>query len=174
MNWQNDPELQRNMQQASVRGRLLRSTLIWGPPFLASAGALLFFGFDRIVGGSEFGSTWFLVVVLTILTGLFGFQAIQSFMDFIGQPEQRTGTVTRRWARSDSLVMKTHYMRLDKLILRGDQLILDGIREGDYVEASFYPKSAVLIWVEKRDPPAETTHAEPPGANDAAERRLKL
>jgi hypothetical protein len=67
--------------------------------------------------------------------------------------------VTRRWARSDSLVMRTHYMRLDRLILRGDQLILDGIREGDYVEASFYPKSAVLIWVEKREAPEEVIKA---------------
>jgi hypothetical protein len=49
--------------------------------------------------------------------------------------------------------MRTHYMRLDRMILRGDQVILDGIKEGDYVEASYYPKSAVLIWVEKREPP---------------------
>ena len=161
MNWQDDPALQRSMQQAAVRGRLFRSMLIWGPPFLISLGAWLFYTFDRVIGGPEYGSTWFLVVVLTIITLLFGFQAIQSFLDWVGKPETRTGTVTRRWARSDSLVMKTHYMRLDKMILRGDQLILDGIREGDFVEASFYPKSAVLIWVEKRDQPEDEGAATP-------------
>ena len=153
MNWNDDPEIQRKIQEGAVRGRLLRSTLLWGPPFLIAAGAWLFFSFDRILGGSEFGSTWFLVVVLTILTLLFGFQAIQSFMDYVGKPEVRSGFVTRRWARSDSLVMRTHYVRVDRMILRGDQVILDGIKEGDYVEASFYPKSAVLIWVEKREAP---------------------
>jgi hypothetical protein len=63
--------------------------------------------------------------------------------------------VTRRWARSDSFVIKTHYIRLEQKILRGDQLILDGIREGDWVEATYYPHSAVLVSVEKRDAPPE-------------------
>ena len=88
--------------------------------------------------------------------GLLSFRrAIQSALDYFGDPKVATGRVTRRWARSDSLVVKTHYIRLDKQILRGDQLILDGIREGDYVEATFYPHSAVLLWVEKKDPPEE-------------------
>jgi len=169
MNWQDDPEIQKEMQKRAVRGRLLRSTLLWGPPFLLSLGALIFFGYDRILGGSERGSTWFLVVVLSIFTLLFGFQAIQSFLDFIGEPVTKTGLVTRRWARSDSFVIKSHYIRLEKLILRGDQLILDGIREGDYVEATFYPKSAVLIAVEKRERPAEAA-AQP----DDPESRLRL
>jgi hypothetical protein len=116
--------------------------------------------------GGDNGGTWFLVVVLAVLTLLFGFQAIQSGLDYFGDPKVATGFVTRRWARSDSLVVKTHYIRLDKQILRGDQLILDGIREGDYVEATFYPHSAVLLWVEKQDPPA-TEAAEPVEATES-------
>lgn len=153
MNWQSDPELLRKSQESSVRGRLLRSTILWGPPFLIAAGAWLFFTYDRVIGGSEFGSTWFLVIVLTILSLLFGFQAIQSFLDYIGKPDTKEGFVTRRWARSDSLVMRTHYVRVDKMILRGDQIILDGIKEGDYVEANYYAKSAVLVWIEKKEAP---------------------
>jgi hypothetical protein len=154
MNWQDDPELQARMHREKVRGRLLRSTLIWGPPFLLCLGALLFFALDRFVL-HEYGSTIFLLVVLTIFSGLFGFQAVQSFLDYIGEPVSETGRVSRRWARSDSFVIKTHYIRLGKHILRGDQLLLDGIREGDYVEATFYPHSAVLVAVEKREPPLE-------------------
>jgi hypothetical protein len=169
MNWQDDPVLLRERQKAAVRGRLLRSTLLWGPPFLASVAAFLFFAYDRAIGGSEYGSTWFLVVVLAIFVVLFGFQAIQSFLDYIGEPVSKTGLVTRRWARNDSLVIKSHYIRVEKMILRGDQLVLDGIREGDWVEATFYPKSAVLIAVEKRERPADD--APPP---DDAEARLKL
>ena len=160
MNWQDDPEIVRANQRAQVRGRLLRSTLIWGPPFLASAAALLFFGFDRAFGGPDYGSTWFLVIVLTVFTGLFGFQAIQSLLDYIGEPEVSTGFVTRRWARSDSLVMRTHYVRVGKQILRGDVVLLDGIHEGDYVEATFYPHSAVLLWIDKKEAPKAEDEAE--------------
>lgn len=155
MNWHDDPEIQRARQRRAVRGRLLRSTLLWGPPFLICAGAFVFFFIDRAFLGSENGSTWFLVIVLAVLSLLFGFQAIQSFMDFIGEPVTQTGLVTRRWARSDSFVIKSHYIRLEDSILRGDQFILDGIKEGDWVEATYYPKSAVLIWVDKREAPPE-------------------
>jgi hypothetical protein len=154
MNWQDDPELQNTMQRERVRGRLLRSTIIWMPPFLISAAALVFFTVDRFVL-HEYGGTIFLLIVLAVLTGLFGFQAIQALLDYVGDPVSETGQVTRRWARSDSFVLKTHYIRVGKHILRGDQLILDGIREGDWVEATYYPHSAVLISVEKRPPPAE-------------------
>ena len=153
MNWQDDPVLARERYHAGVRGRLLRSTLTWGPPFVLCLGALLFFGFDRAVQGGDHGGTWFLVIVLAILTTLFGFQAIGSFRDYVGEPVVARGRVTRRWARSDSFVLKTHYIRLEKQILRGDQLILDGIKEDDYIEATYYPKSAILVWVEKTDAP---------------------
>lgn len=153
MNWQDDPEIARLSHQNSIRGKLLRSVILWGPFFLASLGGLLFFTFDRAFLGGDHGGTWFLVVVLAILTLLFGFQAIQSLLDYIGKPSVASGFVGRRWSRSDSLVIKAHYIRLGKLILRGDAIVLDGIREGDYVEATFYPHSAVLVWVEKQEPP---------------------
>ena len=139
----------------------MRSLVIWGPLFLASLGALVFFAFDRAVLGGDHGGTWFLVVVLAIFTLLFGFQAVQSFLDVRSEPRVTTDFVTRRWARNDSLVMRSHYVRLGAMILRGDVLILDGIKEGDYVEATFYPHSAVLVWVEKREPPPEGVAAKP-------------
>ncbi len=153
MNWQSDPELVKARQHNGVRGRLLRSAILWTPFFVASLGALAFFAFDRAFLGGDHGGTWFLVIVLLVLTVLFGFQSIQSLLDLIGQPRVESGFVGRRWSRSDSIVIKAHYIRLGKLILRGDQMVLDGIREGDYVEATFYPHSAVLVWVDKLPPP---------------------
>ena len=119
---------------------------------------LRFRGMNAFLGGDH-GGTWFLVIVLLVLTVLFGFQSVQSFLDYIGDPRVESGFVTRRWSRSDSLVIKAHYMRLGKMILRGDQMVLDGIREGDYVEATFYPHSAVLVWVEKKEPPEAALEA---------------
>lgn len=155
MNWLDDPELQKERYHSGVRNRLLRSLIIWGPLFLASAAGLLFFTFDRAFLGGDHGGTWFLVIILAILTMLFGFQTMQSLLDLVGKPVTLTGNVTRRWARSDSFIIKTHYIRVGKMILRGDQFVLDGIKEGDTVEATYYAKSAVLIWVEKQEPPAE-------------------
>lgn len=156
MSWQDDPEVQRQIRINSARGKILRSTIIWMPLFLASLGGLLWFAYDRAFNGGDNGGTWFLVVVLAIITVLFGFQAIQSLTDYLGEPTIERGTVTRRWARNDSLVLRTHYVRIGKRILRGDAYILDNIKEGDYVEVTFYPNSAVLIWAERKDEPQAT------------------
>ncbi len=160
MNWQDDPELAKERYHSGVRNRMLRSLVIWGPLFIAALAGLLFFAFDRAFLEGDHGGTWFLVIILAILTTLFGFQTLQSVFDLVGKPVTLSGTVTRRWARSDSFVIKTHYIRIDKMILRGDQFILDGIKEGDTIEATYYPKSAVLIWVEKQVPPPETEPAQ--------------
>jgi hypothetical protein len=153
VNWQDDPEIQQQMRLRSVRGRLLRSAIIWGPLFLATLAGTLFYAADILFMDREYGGTWVLVTILGILAVLFGFQAIQSLLDFFDKPRVERGYVTRRWARSDSLVVRSHYMRLQNKILRGDAYLLAEIKEGDYVEATFFPHSAVLVWAEKQPEP---------------------
>lgn len=160
MNWQDDPELQAEKHRQSVHGRMVRSAILWTPIFLVCAALFLFYLFDTAFMDGDRGGTWVLVVILAIVTGLFGFQASQALLDLNDEPRKLTGEVTRRWARTDSLVMKSHYVRLDRLILRGDAFQLAGIAEGDYIEASYYPHSAVLIWAEKIPRPKE--EASPP------------
>ena len=47
-------------------------------------------------------------------------------------------------------MIKSHYIRLDnKEILRGNQLLLDGIAEGDRVRAKYYAHAGALIACEK-------------------------
>ncbi|MBA4181902.1 MAG: hypothetical protein C0506_15030 [Anaerolinea sp.] len=149
MSWQEDPALQAELHRQSIRGRVLRSAIIWTPIFVLFAGLFVFYLLDTLLNGGDRGGTWVLVVILGIVTSLFGFQAMQAVLDLVGEPRKRAGEVTRRWSRTDSLVMKSHYIRLDKEIMRGDAYQLAGIKEGDYVEATYYPHSAVLIWVEK-------------------------
>ncbi len=152
MNWQDDPEIRRQTQEREVRGRVLRSALMWTPIFALAGGALLFFLVDQLVDGGR--GSWFLVGVLTIFAFLFGFQSIQSLLDLWGHPRQREGLVTRRWARNDSFVIRTHYVRIDKnLLLRGDVHILDDIKEGDAVSVRYYPHSAVVVQIERIVPP---------------------
>lgn len=163
MNWHDDPEVQKQVRLRSARGKLLRSVIIWMPLFLAALAGVIFSTADILFMDREYSSTWVLVTVLTILAVLFGFQAIQSLLDFLDTPRTERGFVTRRWARSDSFVVRSHYMRLEKRILRGDAFLLAEIHEGDYVEATFYPHSAVLVWADKLKPPAAGEAAPPAG-----------
>lgn len=152
MNWKDDPEIQAEIQRRGARGSLVRTVVIWMPLFLACALATLFFLADTATGGSH-GGTWVLVMVLGVLSVLFGFQGIQAALDLRTAPREESGFVERRWARRDSLVMQTQYMRLGRHILRGEAGLLEHISEGDYVTVSFYPHSAVIVWVAKEQPP---------------------
>jgi hypothetical protein len=80
MNWHEDDEVVAAELEHSARVRVIRSAVIWTPLFLLCGGAWVFFTFDRIFL-RDYGSTWFLVVVLTVLTALFAFPAIQSWLD---------------------------------------------------------------------------------------------
>lgn len=160
MNWQDDPEIQQQLRERGVRNGILRTAIIWTPFFLVCLGALLYFLVDLLMGGHK--GTWFLIVVLGLFTTLFGFQSIQALLDLRAQPREVEDLVTRRWTRTDSLVMKSHYVRLSSgQILRGDVVILAEVREGDRVAARFYPHSAVLLSCERivEPLPAETEDA---------------
>lgn len=154
MNWKDDPEIQAEIRRRGTRGGLIRSAIIWMPLFVVCAGATLFYFVDVLTGAS-YGGTWVLVIILAILATLFGFQGIQAVMDLAGSPSEESGYIERRWSRRDSLVMHTQYLRLGRRILRGDGDMLEPIKEGDYVEASFYRHSAVIVWIEKKKAPAD-------------------
>jgi len=162
VSWQDDPELQKQMRVRSVRGKILRSAILWGPLFLTALGGTVFYTADILFLDRENGGTWVLVTIVGILAVLFGFQAVQAALDVFDKPRTESGYVTRRWARSDSLVVRSHYMRLERKILRGDAYLLAEIKEGDYVEATYYSHSAVLVWVDKRpEPPRDETQPGP-------------
>lgn len=145
--WQDDPEIREAMRRRSVRNTVLRSAVIWTPPFVVCAALLVWFFVDMLLGGGR--GTWFLLVVLTGFSALFGIRSYQSIADLAGEPQTLTGAVTRRWSRSDSFVMKSHYIRIGRQILQGDLYSLDTVKQGDRVEVTYYPHSAVIIALAK-------------------------
>lgn len=155
-----DPILAEQARQRTIRKRILRSGLFWTPLFLICGGALIFFFIDRLLGLDN-GGTWFLVVVLSLFTALTGSQSIQAIADLAGSPQTSVGEVRRRWSKLDSFVMRTHYIRLESTILRGDTALLDGIRTGDKVTARYYKHSGVLISISKLEPVEEAPVAPP-------------
>ena len=153
VNWQDDPEIQARVYEGRIRGGLIKSALLWTPCFVVVFGLLLYFLFDQLTGGGK--GSWFLLVILTIFSVLLGFQASQSLLDLRSEPIEGTQVVVRRWSKSDSLVMRTHYLQLaNKAILHGDKHILDGIKVEDTVIVRYYPHTGVLLSIEKVKPPA--------------------
>ena len=150
VNWQDDPELQARIYEGRIRSGLIRSALFWTPCFLVVFGLLLYFVFDQLTGGDK---GWFLVAILAIFSVLLGFQASQSLLDLRSAPVEATHMVVRRWSKSDSLVMRTHYVQLaNKSILHGDKHILEGIKVEDTVVVRFYPHTGVILSMEKEKP----------------------
>lgn len=153
MDWQSDPYLARLEMERRARNGLLKTAIIWTPLFLIAFGGLLW----ALIGKLFFdgGATWFLIVVLSILSFLFGFQCIQAIRDLIGGERKTEGLVTRRWSRTDSFVMRSHYIRLDtKQIFRIDQVFHDEAKAGRYVQVRYYPHTSVVIeaeWVKDED-----------------------
>ncbi|MFQ5380897.1 MAG: hypothetical protein ACE5EF_04640 [Dehalococcoidia bacterium] len=151
MNHEGDPEIQAALAEASARRSLWRTVLIWGPFFIAAFAALVFFLFDELNGGNR--GSWFLVGLLAVFSLLLGLHAGQSLRDLAGQPAELTGFVVRRWSRTDSLVMRSHYIRVEGSIFHIDRIKHGDIEEGDYIWVRYYPHSATVVQVEKREPP---------------------
>jgi hypothetical protein len=139
-------------RERGIRRRILRTALLTTPVFIALAGAWVFFLWDRITGPS-YGSTWFLVVLISLFTTLFGVQSVSALRDLFGKAREETGIVGRKWSKRDSLVFKSYYIRIERKILRGDRDVLDGIRAGDFIELRYYPHSALLVSVRKLEKP---------------------
>ncbi len=153
MRWQDDPLLAEAEGERRAHMRLVRSAVLWVPPAVVLLGAFLFFTYDRVTG-PEYGATWFLVVVLGFLGFLFGFQAMQPVLDLIGGTREVSGFVTRRWSRTDSLVLRSHYVRLETgNIFRIDPPFHLETKTGDYLSIRFYPHSAMVVEMKKVPPP---------------------
>lgn len=152
--WYDDPEIQEQERHRRVRNGLKRSAIIWTPFFLLFAGLFLFYFIDIVTGGHR--GTWVFIVILATLTTLFGVQSYQSISDLTHPTKTTTGRVTRRWARSDSLIIKSHYIRIGRQIFRGDVLVLDQVKAGSYVEVEYYPHSSVVLNLKRLpDPTAD-------------------
>lgn len=155
MDWQTDPYLRRIEMERTARNAVLRSAIIWTPFFVVALAALCWAVVDRLFIGD--GSTWFLVVVLSVLTFLFGYQSIQAIRDLVGGSRTIEGEVKRKWSRTDSLVLRSHYIRLHtKQIIRIDDVFHGDVKVGHWVSVRYYPHSAMAIECESIDDPRDT------------------
>jgi hypothetical protein len=168
--WQSDPEVMRAAAERRARMSLIRTSVFWVPIFLVTAGALLFFAFEQATGGER--GSWFLVGVLVLLSTLFGFQGLQSFFDLFTKPRVATEMVTRKWSRTDSLVIRSHYVRMGrKLIFRMHKDLHGDFKPGDWVTVRYYPHSATVIEAWKADTGEDEAEETPASYEDLKRRR---
>lgn len=158
--WASDPEVLLALEESRVRRGLWTNTIIWMPLFIVFLGLFLFFLGDLIFDFGK-GGTVFLLVIIGGLGGLFGFQGLQSVFDLIGKPRELEGFISRRWARSDSFVLKSHYIRMDKNIIRIERAFHGDLQEGDYVRIRYYPHSSVLVHADRIPAPEGQSYVSP-------------
>ncbi len=167
MNWNDDPEVQREMAHARTRRSLLMSAITWSPFFLLSLFGFIFFFIDEALGGNR--GSWFLVFILGFVTILLGYQAIQPTWDLFSKPTHVEGYVTRRWSRNDALVVRSHWIRMDnKQIFRVDRDLHGDVKQGDYLRIHYYEHSASIIELSKVAPPVPTENAAGTAETDPA------
>lgn len=157
--WSKDPALQEEIRSQGLRGGLIRTAVIWTPISLLLVGALIFFTYDEITGGDR--GSWFFVGVLTLLSVLSVTMGGAALLDLAGSPAVIEGYVKRSWTRTDSFVVRSHYIKIDKQILRVDKLLHGDVGEGDYLRVEFYKHSSIVIRLQKVAPPGrESERAE--------------
>lgn len=152
--WRSDPDIVEREHRRSVRAGIVRSAAIWTPIFAITFAGLLYFGIDRALGDGR--ATWVLLTILIVLSALFGVQSYQTLSDLRGSTKTVTDRVSRRWTRSDSFIVRSHYIRLNRLILRGDVYVLDQVKAGDTVEVEYYPHTAIIVALQRL--PESTAH----------------
>ena len=139
-------------RERAVKRSLVRNAVLWGPVFLATVCALVYFTYDRITG-PEHGGAWFLTGVLTFFSIVFLVPALGAVRDLRRGPTQVSGTVARKWTKRDSFVIKSWYIRVGRSIYRGDQETLGDIIAGDVVTLRLYRHSGVVLAIRRETPP---------------------
>jgi hypothetical protein len=158
--WSADPALRDRIMADKARGELVRTAVIWTPPFIGLGGGALFFLIDQLTG-PNYGATPFLVGLLSVFAVLVGYLSTSAWRDLAGGATQTEGYITRRWSRRDSLVIQTRYIRVGSQILRVDPVVHADLRQGDYVRVAFYSHSQVAVRIEQLPDPAAVEASEP-------------
>jgi len=127
----------------SPRGRLIRDAIIYTPIFVLCAAVLLLMVvgvIDRAIVG---------MVLLAIVTFLFGYQSVQTLRDLRERPRQFEGAVARRWTKRDGFVVKSHYVAVNKAIFRIPIDAYMDVKTGDSVRIEAYPHTGLVLRCER-------------------------
>ena len=97
---------------SSARAEVLRTAILYTPLFVASLIGLVL----MLVGVWDFAIV--LLIILLILSFLFGYQSIQALRDLKAEPRTTRGPVSRIWSKMDLFVTRSYYIRVGRNIFR--------------------------------------------------------
>jgi len=95
------------------------------------------------------GGGIFLLVLVTIMVFLAGFQSIQSLRDLRSPPATIEGPVIRKWQRAEFLLFPAHYLYVSKSIFKVPPLIFEQIKERDVVAITHYRHTMTVVAVRR-------------------------
>ena len=97
---------------SSARAEVLRTAILYTPLFVASLIGLVL----MLVGVWDFAIV--LLIILLILSFLFGYQSIQALRDLKAEPRTTRGPVSRIWSKMDLFVTRSYYINVNRNIFR--------------------------------------------------------
>ncbi len=128
-----------------ARRRLVRDAIIYTPIFVAVlvAWAVALAGVIRQGGGGGV----FLLVLLTLVALLVGFQSLQSLRDLRSTLVTSEGEVRRKWRRAEFLLFPAYYLYLNRNVFRITPLTYHQVQPGDFVAVLHYPHTSTVVSV---------------------------
>lgn len=115
----------------AARRSVMRSAIIFTPIFLVLLVTLVAMIADRAGGGS--GGSVLLIIIVGLLTVLFGFQSITALRDLRTAPRETQGVVHRKWSRSEVIFWRSYYIGVGRDIFRISALAYHMIETGNEV-----------------------------------------
>lgn len=137
----------KEQEVSSARRHLVRDALIYTPIFLAllAAWGAALAGVVAAGGGGGIA----LLVLVTLMVFLVGFQSIQSLRDLLSAPITSEGPVLRKWRRAELLLFPAHFIYVNRNVFRIPSLMYEQIDKGDILVVTHYPHTSTVVAVNR-------------------------
>jgi hypothetical protein len=134
----------------SKHGMLMLQALFFTPLTLITLGGVVLALYNIAAG--DFGYVVMLVVA-SILTILFGFQAVHYLRDMGTQPVHSEGEISKKWTKGNLFFffMPGYYIAVKGKIFTISRSHFSGLLEEDMVRIRHYPHSLTVEFVERFD-----------------------
>jgi hypothetical protein len=134
----------------SKHGLVVLQALIFTPLALITGAGILYALYNIVTG--DFGYI-VMLVVMTILTVIFGFQAVHYLKDLNAEPVQSEGEIAKKWTKANLFFffMPGYYLAVKGQIFTVSRAHFRGLLEEDMVRIRHYPNSLTVEYVERFD-----------------------
>ena len=127
-----------------ARRALLRSALIWTPPFVLFT-ALTAFNLIRALEGNT--EVWIVAVLTGLIALLVAFSSLQALRDLSAIPMGTRGAIDRKWSKSDLFFLfPGHYVLVHQRIFRVPKATYRAMPDVDgWIDLLHYPYTNTVV-----------------------------